>query len=58
MGGGKGVDVGGKTEIPPDPQEVRKKKTAIRFNQRSNFILYLSVFGLRELAPVIRQQAG
>jgi hypothetical protein len=51
-GGGKGVEVG-KTDVPPGPQEVRKKKTAIRFNQRRNFMMNLSVITTCHCEPFI-----
>ena len=41
-GGGNDVAVG-KTETLPGPQAVRKKNTAIKFNQRRNFMMNLSI---------------
>ena len=36
----------GKTATLPGPQAVKKKNTAIKFNQRRSFIMNLSVSGV------------
>src|SRR5215203_4241877 len=50
-GGGNEVCVGNnETPGPPEPQALRKVRSMMMFNQRRNFMCYLSKYGVQRLA--------